>query len=102
MQKYRTEDYFSVIDRKTGRKICDCGIETDALLMVSYDPENRTITRNQFLAGQVIDVEMPKALPTSNVVTSPPEYYESMYPEIPEETVEPLVLPQSELEPFIV
>jgi len=100
MQKYRTEEYYSVIDKKTGRKICDCGWETDAWNMVQMDPENRTISRNKFLAGPVIDVEVPKALPTSNIVASPPEYYESMYPEIPEETVEPLVLPQSDLEPL--
>ena len=68
--KYHTEDYFSVIDKKIGRKIVDCGEEMDAILMVSFDPENRTITRNQFLMGQVIDVEMPKALPTSNIVVN--------------------------------
>jgi hypothetical protein len=66
--KYNTEDYFSVIDKKTGRKIVDCAEEMDALSMVSFDPENRTITRNQFLMGQVIDIEMPKQLPTNEIV----------------------------------
>ena len=68
--KYQSEDYFSVINTKTGRKICDCADEIDALMMVSFDPQNRTITRNQFLMGQVVDVVTPKALPTSNVVES--------------------------------
>lgn len=68
MNKYTTEDYFSVIDKKTGRKICDCGEEKDAIMMVSYDPTNRTYTRNQFLMGQVIDVEVPKQLPTNEIV----------------------------------
>ena len=68
--RYNTEDYFSVIDKKTGRKIFDCGEEIDAISMVSFDPENRTITRNQFLMGQVIDIEMPKALPTNEIVQS--------------------------------
>ena len=105
--KYQSEDYFSVIETKTGRKICDCGTEIDALMMVSYDPNNRTITRNQFLMGQVIDVEVPKALPTSNISGPVPqkiqqEYLESMYTDIPDNCFEPIVLPQSNLEPFIV
>jgi hypothetical protein len=68
MNKYNTEDYFSVIETKTGRKIVDCGEETDALAMVAFDPANRTITRNKFLMGPVIDIEMPKALPTNEIV----------------------------------
>ena len=70
MNKYQSEDYFSVIDKKTGRKILDCGEESDALAMVSFDPQNRTYTRNKFLMGPVVDVEIPKALPTTNVVAS--------------------------------
>jgi hypothetical protein len=68
MKKYNSEDYFSVIETKTGRKIVDCGEESDALMMVSFDPQNRTITRNKFLMGPVVDIEMPKALPTTDVV----------------------------------
>jgi hypothetical protein len=74
--KYNTEDYFSVINKKTGRKIVDCGEQMDALSMVSFDPENRTITRNQFLMGQVIDIEMPKALPTNEIAINPKPYQE--------------------------
>jgi len=68
MNKYNSEDYFSVIETKTGRKIVDCGEERDALEMVAFDPANRTYTRNKFLMGPVIDIEMPKSLPTSNIV----------------------------------
>lgn len=68
MKKYNSEDYFSVIETKTGRKICDCAEEADALMMVAFDPKNRTITRNKFMMGQVVDVEMPKALPTNEIV----------------------------------
>ena len=69
MKKYN-EEYFSVIETKTGRKIVDCGQEEDALAMVSLDPQNRTYTRNKFLMGPVVDIEIPKTLPTSNVVES--------------------------------
>ena len=66
MKKYN-EDYFSVIEIKTGRKIVDCSYEEDALMMVSFDPQNRTITKNKFIMGPVVDVEIPKALPTSEI-----------------------------------
>jgi len=68
--KYNSEEYFSVLDKKTGRKLLDCGDELDALAMVAMDPQNRTYTRNQFLMGQVVDVQMPKALPTSEIVVN--------------------------------
>ena len=68
MKKYKSEDYFSVIDKRTGRKIADCGEELDALTLVSFDPQNRTITRNKFMMGQVVDIEIPKALPTTEIM----------------------------------
>jgi hypothetical protein len=67
MKKYSSEDYFSVIEIKTGRKIVDCGEESDALAMVAFDPQNRTITRNKFMMGPVVDIEMPKALSTTGI-----------------------------------
>lgn len=69
MKKYN-EDYFSVIEIKTGKKIVDCSYEEDALMMVSFDPQNRTYTRNKFLMGPVVDIEIPKQLPTSNITVS--------------------------------
>lgn len=74
MKKYNSEDYFSVIEIKTGRKIADCGEEIDALMMVSLDPQNRTITRNKFMMGQVVDIEIPKALPTNEIVINTEPY----------------------------
>jgi len=69
MKKYN-EEYFSVVEKRTGRKIADCGNEMDAHVMVSFDPQNRTIARNKILMSPVIDVEIPKSLPTTNVVAS--------------------------------
>jgi len=69
MKKYN-EEYFSVLDKKTGRKLLDCGDEIDAMNMVAMDPQNRTMTKNKFLMGQVIDVQMPKALPTNEIVVN--------------------------------
>jgi hypothetical protein len=105
MNKYHDE-YFSVIDKRTGRKILDCGDEMDALNMVALDSQNRTYTRNKFLMGPVVDVEIPKALPTSNLSgpvyeKARQEYLESMYPDVPEDG-SPLVLPESQAEPVVV
>lgn len=69
MKKYN-EEYFSVINTKTGKKLLDCGEEMDAITMVSFDPQNRTYTRNKFLMGQVIDIDMPKSLPTNEIVVN--------------------------------
>jgi hypothetical protein len=69
MKKYN-EECFSVIDRRTGRKICDCGEWSDAMFMFDLDPHNRAITSNKSLMSPVIDVEIPKALPTNEIVDS--------------------------------
>jgi len=76
MNKYQSEDYFSVLDKKTGRKLLDCGEELDALAMVAFDSQNRTYTRNQFLMGQVVDIQIPKSLPTNEIVIDTREYQE--------------------------
>ena len=70
MKRYNSEDYYSVINKNTGIKIADCAQQEDALLMVSFDPQNRIITTNKFLMGQVVDIIMPKALPTSEIVVN--------------------------------
>lgn len=93
--KYNSEDYFSVIDKRTGKKIVDCGEELDALLMVSYDPKNRTITRNQFLMGQVVDIEIPKQLPTNEIVQvkkQQPKKLKEFQNKLPESELQPLNL----------
>jgi hypothetical protein len=87
MKKYN-EEYFSVLDKRTGKKIVDCGEESDALVMVSFDPQNRTYTRNKFLMGPVVDIEMPKSLPTNEIVVLHDmsaekfDYYDNLLPQI--------------------
>jgi hypothetical protein len=104
MNKYNTEDYFSVIETKTGRKILDCGEESDALAMVAFDPANRSILRNKFLMGQVIDVVMPKSLPTTEIVQGaagsswePPMSSGNGPGQLPQ-----IKLPEGQQEPFVV
>jgi hypothetical protein len=101
MQKYHDE-YFSVINKNTGKKLLDCGEEFDALAMVSLDPQNRTITKNKFLMGQVIDIEMPKSLPTNAIdVSSYKEHQENWMVEKLNELPQ-IKLPEGQQEPFRV
>ena len=98
MKKYN-EEYFSVINKKTGKKLLDCGAEEDALQMVSMDPENRTYTRNKFLMGPVVNVEIPKALPTNEIVVNMDGGVGGSWEvrELPQ-----IKLPESQQEPVIV
>ena len=67
MKRYNSEDYFSVRERRTGRKICDCGDFEDARMMMNLDTPNREIVKNKTLMGQVVDIVIPKALPTNEI-----------------------------------
>jgi hypothetical protein len=104
MNKYNTEDYFSVRERRTGRKICDCGDFEDARMMMNLDTPNREIVKNKTLMGAVIDVEMPKALPTTEIVQGG---VGSSY-DIPTATgngpgaLPQIKLPEGQQEPFMV
>ena len=103
MQKYHDE-YFSVINKRTGKKLLDCGEEMDALAMVAFDPQNRTITKNKFLMGQVIDIEMPKSLPTSEIFIDPKTYQDHQDTWVVEKInqLPQIKLPEGQQEPFRV
>ena len=49
-------EYWIVTENKTGRVIAHCGDINDAIMMVSFDPANRSYKRNRFIMDQVIDV----------------------------------------------
>jgi hypothetical protein len=97
MNKYNTEDYFSVRERRTGKKICDCGDFEDARMMMNLDTPNREIVKNKTLMSPVIDVEMPKALPTTNIAVSNTEDNIRHL-----ERLGQIKLPQGQQEPFVV
>ena len=70
MSKYNSEDYYTVRERRTHRKICDCGSFEDARMVMHLDGPNREIVKNKTLMSPVIDVEIPKALPTNEIVVN--------------------------------
>lgn len=69
MKKYN-EEYFSVREKRTHKKICDCGNFEDARMMLYLDAPNREIVKNKALMSPVVDIETPKALPTTNVTVT--------------------------------
>ncbi len=69
MKKYNDE-HFTVRERRTHKKICDCGSFEDARMMMHLDGPNREIVKNKTLMSPVIDVEIPKALPTNEIVVN--------------------------------
>jgi len=95
MNKYNSEDYFSVVEKRTGRKIADCGEFSDAKMLMHMDPQTRQVVKNKFLMGQVIDVEMPKALPTTNIAVSNVQEYATH-----QEQLGQIKLPDRQQEPF--
>ncbi len=103
MKKYN-EEYFSVISKKTGKKLMDCGLEEDALEMVAMDPQNRTYTRNKFLMGPVVDIEIPKALPTNEIVINTEPYKQHQEEWMVEKInqLPQIKLPESQAKPVIV
>ena len=104
MKRYNSEEYFSVIDRRTGRKIVDCAEYSDAMMMFDIDPHNRQITKNKFLMDQVVDVVMPKELPTSEISIDPKPYQDHQDAWMVEKInqLPQIKLPESQQEPVII
>ena len=68
-ESYVQRVWFSVIYKSTGKKKCDCGLETTAMEIVAKNPHELTYVRSDaHLMGQVIDVTPPPALPTNEIV----------------------------------
>lgn len=74
-------EYWIVINNKTGKIIAHCGDINDAIMMVGFDPHNRSYSRHRFLMDQVIDVSSTtdkqltgqKGLPSGKVNQINPE-----------------------------
>ena len=49
-------EYWIVTENRTGRVIAHCGDINDAIMMVSFDSQNRSYSRHRFLMDQVIDI----------------------------------------------
>ena len=49
-------EYWIVTENKTGRVLAHCGDINDAIMMVAFNPQNRSYSRHRFLMDQVIDI----------------------------------------------
>jgi hypothetical protein len=104
MNKYNTEDYFSVRERRTGKKICDCGDFEDARMLMYMDAPNREIVKNKTLMSPVIDIVMPKALPTNEIAINTKPYQDHQDEWMVEKInqLPQIKLPEGQQEPFRV
>ena len=104
MNKYNSEDYFTVRERRTHKKICDCGDFQDARMMMNLDTPNREVVKNKSLMSPVIDVEIPKALPTNEIAINTKPYQEHQDQWMVEKInqLPQIKLPEGQQEPFVV
>ena len=102
MNKYNSEDYFTVRERRTHKKICDCGNFEDARMMMHLDGPNREIVKNKTLMSPVIDVEIPKALPTNEIVVNMDGGVGGSWEVREPEKLPQIKLPEGQQEPVVV
>lgn len=102
MNKYNSEDYFSVRERRTHKKICDCGNLEDAKMVMSLDTPNREVVKNKTLMSPVIDVEVPKALPTNEIVVNMDGGVGGSWEVRESDKLPQIKLPESEDQPVLV
>lgn len=88
-------EYWVVAEINTGKIICHCGELNDAIMMVSFDPTNRTYNRNRFIMDQIIDVNATTDKQLSGQIGLPSGKNEQL-------THYTQKLPQAEGEPIII
>lgn len=91
-------EYWIVTENRTGKIIAHCGDINDALMMVSFDPHNRSYSRHRFIMDQVIDItsttdkQLPGqiGLPSAKEQLSPIELQQQVW--LPEGQQEPVIV----------
>jgi hypothetical protein len=103
MKKYNEEN-FIVRERRTHKKICDCGSFEDARMMMHLDGPNREIVKNKTLMSPVIDIEMPKALPSNEIAinTEPYKQHQEEWMVDKINQLPQIKLPEGQGEPVII
>lgn len=101
MKKYN-EEHFTVRERRTHKKICDCGSFEDARMMMGLDGPNREIVKNKVLMDQVIDIETPKVLPTNEIVVNMDGGVGGSWEVKESEKLPQIKLPEGEGQPVVV
>jgi hypothetical protein len=86
---------FSVTERRTGRRICECGNEQDAAMMVSLDPDCRYYSRDRFILDQIIDISSTTSKQIVGTEESPVEKVNVIGPQT-------IKLPEGQGNPVVV
>jgi hypothetical protein len=89
-------EYWIVTENKAGRIIAHCGDINDAIMMVAFDSENRSYSRQRFILDQVItvtsttDKQLPGqiGLPSAKEQLPPIELQQQVW--LPEDQKEPV------------
>jgi hypothetical protein len=81
-------EYWIVTENRTGRVICHCADINDAIMIVAFDPNHRSYSRQRFIMDQVITVTSTtdKQLPGQIGLPAAQDLY----------------IPEGQQEPFIV
>lgn len=88
-------EYWLIKDNRTGKIIANTGDINDALLMVSFDPDNRSYCRQRLLLDQVIDITSTCDKKLPGQIGLPSGNIESLNPyieKLPDRMQEPLIL----------
>jgi hypothetical protein len=101
MKKYN-DVYYTVREKRTWKKICDCGDFEDARMMLHLDAQNREIVKNKLLMSPVIDIEIQKSLPTNEIVVNMDGGVGGSWEVREPEKLPQIKLPESQAEPVRV
>ena len=88
-------EYWIVKDRRSGRVIAHCGDINDAIMMVGFDPHNRSYSRHRFIMDQVIDITSTTDKQLPGQIGLPSGKVEQLNPyteKLPEGQGEPVVV----------
>lgn len=88
-------EYWTVIDNRSGKIICHCGDINDAIMMVNFDSANRTYRRQRFLMDQIVDVTSSTDKQLPGQLGLPSGKVNSLSPQS-------IKLPQSNQNPIII
>ena len=89
------DEYWVVKENRTGRVIAHCGDINDAIMLVSFDSQNRSYSRHRFLMDQVIDITSTtdKQLPGQiGLPAGQVEQLNSFREKLPEGLQEPVII----------
>lgn len=69
------DEYFSVLDKRTGRVIAHCGNEYDAQMMCNLELDKRIYKRERFIVDQIIDISSTTDKQLPGQIGLPPGQY---------------------------